>query len=134
MRTRIPLESSFEAVYKIYQKYELTIHSREAERPTAKQFSRFLADSPLQYQLGLAQNTKEQPVYGSFHLHYILDDNLIAVDVIDILPDCVTSVYFFYDPDYRYLSLGTYSVLKEMAMVQELNKRFPEIKYTSLGL
>lgn len=37
--------------------------------------------------------------YGSFHQQYWLDDDkLIAVGVIDILPKCVSSVYFFYDP------------------------------------
>jgi arginyl-tRNA---protein transferase len=50
--------------------------------------------------------------YGSFHQQYWLDDKLIAVAVIDILPTCISSVYFFYDPDYRFLSLGTYGSLR----------------------
>lgn len=50
--------------------------------------------------------------YGSFHQQYYLDDRLIAVGVIDILPLCVSSVYFFYDPDYRFLSLGSYASLR----------------------
>lgn len=36
--------------------------------------------------------------YGSFHQQYWLDEELIAVGVIDILPKCISSVYFFYDP------------------------------------
>jgi arginyl-tRNA---protein transferase len=78
--------------------------------------------------------TDSRPALGSFHMHYILDGKLIGVDVLDILPDCVTSVYFFYDPAFRYLSLGTYSVLREIAMVRELNRQFPDIQYASLGL
>lgn len=50
--------------------------------------------------------------YGSFHQQYYLDDRLIAVGVIDILPLCVSSVYFFYDPDYRFLSLGSYGSMR----------------------
>jgi len=50
--------------------------------------------------------------YGSFHHHYVLDGKIIAVGVIDILPHCVSSVYFYYDPDYAFLSLGTYSALR----------------------
>lgn len=50
--------------------------------------------------------------YGSFHHQYWLDDKLIAVGVIDILPGSVSSVYFFYDPDYNFLSLGTYGSLR----------------------
>lgn len=50
--------------------------------------------------------------YGSFHQQYWLGQKLIAVGVIDILPHCVSSVYFFYDPDYGHLSLGTYASLR----------------------
>lgn len=37
---------------------------------------------------------------------------MIAVGVIDLLPSCLSSVYFFYDPDYSFLSLGTYAALR----------------------
>ena len=49
-----------------------------------------------------------------FHLFVCLfvADKLIAVGVLDILPRCVSSVYFFYDPDYSFLSLGVYSALR----------------------
>ena len=49
-----------------------------------------------------------------FHLYICLfvADKLIAVGVLDILPRCVSSVYFFYDPDYSFLSLGVYSALR----------------------
>ena len=50
--------------------------------------------------------------YGSFHQQYWLDEKLIAVTALDILPSCVSSVYFFYDPEYRFLSLGTYAFLR----------------------
>jgi len=54
----------------------------------------------------------DHPGYGSFHQQYWLDDKLIAVGVIDILPKCVSSVYLFYDPDYYHMVLGTYSSLR----------------------
>jgi arginyl-tRNA---protein transferase len=47
---------------------------------------------------------------------------LIAVGVIDILPYCVSSVYFYYDPEYDFLSLGTYASLREIALARELNQ------------
>lgn len=50
--------------------------------------------------------------FGSFHQHYILDGKIIAVGVLDILSKCVSSVYLYYDPDYSFLSLGTYSALR----------------------
>ena len=58
------------------------------------------------------QITAPSTGYGSFHQQYWLNGKLIAVGVIDILPKCVSSVYFFYDPDYNFLSLGTYGSLR----------------------
>jgi len=54
---------------------------------------------------------------------YIKDDVLIGVDLIDILDDGISSIYFYYDPDYPSLSLGTYSLLYqvELAKVLELS-------------
>jgi len=53
---------------------------------------------------------------------YIKDGKLIGVDLIDILDDGISSIYFYYDPDYPQLSLGTYSLLYqvELAKVLEL--------------
>lgn len=50
--------------------------------------------------------------FGSYHQQYWLDDELIAVGVIDILPQCLSSVYFFYDPKYSDLVLGTYGSMR----------------------
>ena len=50
--------------------------------------------------------------YGSFHQQYILDGKIICVGVIDILPSLVSSKYLYYDPDYGFLNLGTYSALR----------------------
>jgi arginine-tRNA-protein transferase len=53
---------------------------------------------------------------------YIQDGKLIGVDLIDILDDGISSIYFYYDPDYPQLSLGTYSLLYqvELAKILEL--------------
>lgn len=50
--------------------------------------------------------------YGSFHQQYWLDGRIVAVGVIDILPNCVSSVYLYYHPDFAFLSLGSYSALR----------------------
>jgi len=53
---------------------------------------------------------------------YIDNGKIIGVDLIDILDDGISSIYFYYDPDYQRLSLGTYSLLYqiELAKVLEL--------------
>lgn len=53
--------------------------------------------------------------------------------MIDILPECVSSVYFFYNTDYSFLSLGTYASLNEIALVRELSKKCPELTNYYLG-
>ena len=62
-------------------------------------------------------------------MQYWLNDKLFGVNVIDILPNCLSSVYFFYDPDYSVLNLGTYSSLREIELVRKLNKFNLNIKY-----
>lgn len=71
--------------------------------------------------------------YGSFHQQYWLDNRLIAVAVIDILPQCISSVYFFYDPDFSFLSLGTYASLRELALTRELQKTTPSLSNYYMG-
>lgn len=39
--------------------------------------------------------------------------------MIDILPGCVSSVYFVWDPDYAWASLGKLSALREAALARE---------------
>ncbi|MCJ7764716.1 MAG: arginyltransferase, partial [Thiovulaceae bacterium] len=39
---------------------------------------------------------------------------LIGIDLIDILPNGISSIYFYYDPDYSHLSPGKYSMLQQI--------------------
>ncbi|XP_047010312.1 arginyl-tRNA--protein transferase 1 isoform X7 [Ictalurus punctatus] len=71
--------------------------------------------------------------YGSFHQQYWLDGRIVAVGVIDILPNCVSSVYLYYDPDFSFLSLGSYSALREIAFTRQLQKQSPKLSYYYLG-
>jgi len=73
------------------------------------------------------------PGYGSFHQKYYLDGHLLAVGVIDILPHCVSSVYFLYDPDFSFLTLGVFSALQEISFAVSLSKIQPSLNYYYLG-
>ncbi len=65
---------------------------------------------------------KGYKTFGNEILYY-RDQKLIGVDLIDYLDDGISSIYFYYDPDYSSLSLGVYSLLKEIefAKKRELN-------------
>jgi arginyl-tRNA---protein transferase len=66
---------------------------------------------------------------------YRIDGKLIAVGVVDILPKCLSSVYCLYDPDYRGLSLGKLTALKEMEWVQQASQHYDrqQLQYYYLG-
>jgi arginine-tRNA-protein transferase len=105
-------------------KYQIAVHHDTVDELTEEKFVRFLVDTPL----------RGSPEYGSFHQKYYLDEKLIAVAVLDILPNCVSSVYFMYDPAYGELSLGNYSALREIATTYQLSIKIPSLRYYYLGM
>jgi len=52
---------------------------------------------------------------------------------LDIIPTGMQSVYFFYDPAFSFLALGSVSVLREIDYMRRLQKYFPEFKYYYLS-
>lgn len=76
-------------------------------------FQRFLCDSPLhRHETG---NRKT----GSFHQMYRLDGRLIAIGVLDLMPQAVSGVYFIYHSDFEKWSFGKLSALREAALAIE---------------
>ncbi|OZJ03769.1 hypothetical protein BZG36_03469 [Bifiguratus adelaidae] len=128
-RTVFEPSSFSKAKYEVYKKYQISVHHDPPSKLSERSFRRFLVDSPLK-STAVKTNVRGAKFlshpnhnighYGSYHQCYYLDDTLIAVAILDILPSCVSSVYFMYDPDYSFLSLGKYSALREIALVREL--------------
>ncbi|TGZ52765.1 Arginyl-tRNA--protein transferase 1 [Temnothorax longispinosus] len=126
----------------LYKKYQMAIHGDTPDQCDKKSFFSFLVRSPLQQWI---PDSGPPHGYGSFHEQYWLDNELIAVGVIDILPSCISSVYFFYDPAYSQLSLGTFrlttilnkcvvsSSLREIYLTRQLNKVANNLKYYYMG-
>jgi len=52
---------------------------------------------------------------------FVQDGKIIGIDLIDILDDGISSIYFYYDPDYPRLSLGTYSLLYQIELAKVLD-------------
>ncbi|KAF8558858.1 hypothetical protein OG21DRAFT_1404126 [Imleria badia] len=108
--------------YALYVAYQTQIHHDDDNTP--RLFRRFLVQSPLvpepiPYQTPPPQHLPSH--YGSYHQMYRLDGQLIAVGVLDILPGCVSSVYFIYDAKWEKHSLGKLSALREAALAQEIH-------------
>lgn len=53
--------------------------------------------------------------------------------MIDILPSCVSSVYFIWDPDWAWASLGKLSALYEIALVREMAEAGAEMEWLYMG-
>ena len=121
---------TFEKSYNVYKKYQVAIHKDKVSKVSAKQFRGFLCSSPLieHDDRGRHETPGRIPEsffprgYGGYHQQYWVDDNLVCVGVLDILPTCISSVYLYYDPDYSFLSCGTLSTLMEMMFVRNLHK------------
>jgi arginyl-tRNA--protein-N-Asp/Glu arginylyltransferase len=61
---------------------------------------------------------------ATLELRYYLKDSLVAVSVIDLGTLSISAVYTYFDPSHSKLSLGTYSVLKQIEMAQSAGLRW----------
>lgn len=154
---RIVTEENFAALYPQFDGNQIKqIHK------SYNSFHRFLCTSPLQNDTALQNDAdsfcspqstvaesevdsissvfgiRDQDVmipYGSYHQHYLINDKyLIAVGVVDVLPDCLSSVYSFYDPKLSsILNLGKLTALYEIEWVTRALRFRPNLKYYYLG-
>ena len=65
--------------------------------------------------------------YGK-EILYFIDDKLVAVALVDIMDEALSSVYCYYDHDYDHLSLGKFSILAQLSIAKQSN-----IPYLYLG-
>jgi len=104
-------------------------------------------NQPITYKEGTDRSNLPDH-YGSYHLResyvdknrkadkavYKVDDELIGISVIDILPNCISSVYFIWHPGWAWASLGKLSALHEIALSLEMRQAGLErMKYLYMG-
>ena len=71
--------------------------------------------------------------FGSFHHQYRVDGRLIAVGVVDVLPKCLSSKYFFWEPSFAWASLGKLGALREIEWVRDASRTCGSLRYYYLG-
>ena len=64
-----------------------------------------------------------------YEILYYDEDRLIGVDLVDILDDGISSIYFYYDPDYSNYSLGKFSLYNQIKFAKNSNKRWIYLGY-----
>ncbi|XP_014495816.1 arginyl-tRNA--protein transferase 1 [Vigna radiata var. radiata] len=119
--------------FALYRRYQLKVHNDKPQNVTENSYRMFLVDSPLLQVFPNGDSTVPPCGFGSFHQQYLIDGQLVAVGVIDILPKCLSSKYLFWDPDFAFLSLGKYSAFQEIGWVKENQVYCPSLQYYYLG-
>lgn len=56
-------------------------------------------------------------------------DDLVAVAVTDVLPNGLSAIYTFFDPEFESYSLGSYCILNQVAICKELLKEYLYLGY-----
>ncbi len=88
--------------------------------------------------LSAGQSGVDQRSYGEFlamtccdtlELRYRIGETLVGVAIVDRASDALSAVYCYYDPSHERLSLGTYSVLKQIELCRSWG-----LRYLYLGL
>ncbi|MEN8304322.1 MAG: arginyltransferase [Campylobacterota bacterium] len=64
-----------------------------------------------------------------YEVLYFDGERLIGVDLIDILEDGISSIYFYYDPDYSQYSLGKLSLYNQIRYAKRSNKKWIYLGY-----
>jgi arginine-tRNA-protein transferase len=68
-----------------------------------------------------------------YEVLYFDGDTLIAVDLIDILEEGISSLYCYYDPHHPELSLGKYTLLEQIALAKRLGLKWIYLGYYVSG-
>lgn len=61
---------------------------------------------------------------GTFghEIQYYAGSQLVGVGLVDVLPDGISSVYFYHDPAWRHRGPGTFSILREIQLAKTIGK------------
>lgn len=103
-----------ENYYDLYEQYINTLHKDGTMFPaTMDQFKSFISC-----------NVTEQLYLEIWH-----DNELISVAVTDVLKDALSAVYTFYRPDYNSYGLGVFSILSQLSLAKEMDKKYVYLGY-----
>ncbi|KAG9248582.1 arginine-tRNA-protein transferas-like protein 1 [Calycina marina] len=108
--------------FELYANYQRTVHKDPPNLISKQSFQRFLCSSPLP-RSKVSSDGREKHL-GSYHQCYRIDGELVAFGVLDLLPQCVSAVYFVYDESVNRLSFGKVGALREVALAKEYGYRW----------
>ena len=118
----LELDNYTEEKFHLFENYQRIVHKEGPGDISRQGFHRFLCSSPVRRSTETV-NGKEREL-GSYHQCYRLDGRLLAIAVLDLLPDAVSAVYFLYHEDLHKWSPGKLSALREAALAIEQGCRW----------
>lgn len=111
-----------EEKYAVFENYQRLVHHEPPHRISKPGFKNFLCSSPLP-RIKETFDGRERRL-GSYHQCYRIDGILIAVGVLDLLPQCVSAVYFMYHESVHQHGFGKLGALREIALAKEEGYRW----------
>ncbi|KAG5951971.1 hypothetical protein E4U53_001921 [Claviceps sorghi] len=114
----LEVDTFTEEKYQVFNNYQRVVHNDPPSRRTREAFVRFLCSSPLRRGV-LVEEGQGRKRLGSYHQCYRLDGVLVAMGVLDLLPTCVSSVYFLYHESIHKHAPGKLGALHEIALALE---------------
>ncbi|KAE8452796.1 hypothetical protein EG329_013068 [Mollisiaceae sp. DMI_Dod_QoI] len=103
--------------YALFENYQRLVHHEPPHRISKSGFKNFLCSSPLP-RSEVTLDGRERRL-GSYHQCYRIDGKLIAIGVLDLLPSCVSAVYFMYHESVHQHGFGKIGGLREIALARE---------------
>lgn len=118
LEVTLELDDFTEEKFAVYENYQRMVHNEAPEEISRRGFKRFLCDSPLRRETMVLPDGRKRQL-GSYHQCYRLDGKLVAIGILDLLPECVSSVYFAYDESIHMHAPGKLGALREIALAME---------------
>ncbi|KAF7927189.1 hypothetical protein EAE99_005520 [Botrytis elliptica] len=106
-----------EEKYTLFENYQRIVHHEPPDRISKGGFKNFLCSSPLPRSTTTIDGKIKH--LGSYHQCYRLDGKLIAIGVLDLLPNCVSAVYFMYHESVHSHGFGKLGAVREIALAKE---------------
>lgn len=111
-----------EEKYNLFENYQRIVHHEPPNRISKSGFKNFLCSSPLPRRKESFDGRERR--LGSYHQCYRIDGKLIAIGVLDLLPECVSAVYFMYHESVHQHNFGKLGALREIALAKEEGYRW----------
>lgn len=70
------------------------------------------------------RDSKDEGIFpeylGSYHMIHKIDNEIMAVGVLDFTPKVLSSVYLYYNPKFEFLNPGTLTAVREIEYVRRV--------------